>query len=49
MFGGEISILDVDLDKINLDDVNFDKAYPETINHVRLSTWQNKFEIHKAY
>ena len=33
----EMSILSVDLDKINLDDVNFDEDDPETIIHVRLN------------
>ena len=41
-----MSILNVDLDKINLDDVNFDKAYPETINHVRLGIINLKFTKH---
>ena len=35
-FGDEIGILSVDLDKINLDDVNFDEDYPKTSIHVRL-------------
>ena len=43
-FGVEISILSVDLNNINLDDVNFDKDDPETIIHVRLMTWGNKFK-----
>ena len=47
-FGGEIGILSVDLDKTNLNDVNFDEDNPETISHVRLLAWRNKFEKHKA-
>ena len=40
-----MGILGEDLDKINLDDDNsFDKDDPETIIHVRLLAWYNKFE-----
>ena len=35
----EIGILSVDLDNINLDGVNFDEDYSETIIHVRLMTF----------
>ena len=35
-FSGEMGILSVDLDKINLGNVNFDEDDPETIIHVRL-------------
>ena len=39
----------IDLNNINLnDDDNFDEDDPETINHVRLMTWQKKFKQHKA-
>ena len=38
-----MGILSVDLDKIYLDDVNFFEYEPETIIHVRLLAWQNKF------
>ena len=40
-FDDEIGILSVDLDKINLDDVNFDEDYPKTSIHVRLLAWHN--------
>ena len=44
-FDNEMGILGIDLDKINLDDDNsFDKDDPETIIHVRLLAWHNKFE-----
>ena len=33
-----MGILNVDLDKINLDDVNFDEDDPKTIIHIRLMT-----------
>ena len=47
-FGGEIGILSVDLDKTNLNDVSIDEDNPETISHVSLLAWRNKFEKHKA-
>ena len=41
----QMGILDVDLDKINLDDDNnFDEDHSEIIIHVRLLAWSNKFE-----
>ena len=44
-----MSILVVDLDKFNLDDDNnFYEDNPETIIHVKLLAWHNKFEKHKA-
>ena len=36
------------LDNINLDDNNFGDCDPETINHVRLMAWYNRFKQHKA-
>ena len=45
-----MGILGVDLDKINLDnDNNFDENDSETIIHVSLLAWHNKFEKRKAY
>ena len=45
-----MGILGVDLDKINLDDDNnLDVDDPETIIHVRLLAWRNKFEKCKAF
>ena len=38
-----MSILNLGLNKINPDDVNFYEDYPETIIHVRLLAWRNKF------
>ena len=44
-----MGILGVDVDKINLDDkYDFDEDDPETIVHVRLLAWHNKFEKRKA-
>ena len=34
---------------INLDDDNFDADDPETIIHVRLMTWCNRYKQLKAY
>ena len=41
-------ILVVDLNKINLDNDNFDENDPDTIIHVRLLAWPGKFEKCKA-
>ena len=38
-----MGILSVDLNKINIDDVNFDKDDPKTIIHVKPLAWRNKF------
>ena len=39
-----MSILSVDLNNINLDDINYDEDDPEAIIHVRLLVWHSKFE-----
>ena len=41
-------ILYIDLNKINLDDNNYDKVNPDTIIHVRHLVWYIKFAKHKA-
>ena len=38
----------IDLDNINLDDDNFDEDALETIIHVRLMAWCNRFKQRKA-
>ena len=43
-----MGILSGDLDKINLDHNKFFKNNPDTMIHVRLLTWRNKFEKRKA-
>ena len=45
----KMGILTVDPNNINIDDINFDENDPETIIHVRLLAWCNKFEKHKAF
>ena len=47
-FANKMGILCVDLDKIYLDDVNFDEDDSKTIIHIRLLAWRNKFEKRKA-
>ena len=47
-FANKMGILCVDLDKIYLDDVNFDEDDSKTIIHIRLLAWHNKFEKRKA-
>ena len=44
----EMNILNIDLKCINLDDNNFNEDEPDTIIHVRLLAWYNKFEKRKA-
>ena len=45
-----MSMLSVDLDKINLDDDNiFCEEDPETIVYIRLLAWHNNFEKLKAF
>ena len=43
----EMDILNIDLNKINLDN-NFDEDDPDTIIHVRLLAWHIKFEKPKT-
>ena len=48
-FANQMGILGVDLDKVNLDDANnFYEDDPDTIFHVGLLAWHNKFEKRKA-
>ena len=42
-------IINIDLDKINLDGVNFYENDAETIIHARLLSWCNKLEKCKAH
>ena len=48
-FGGDVDILSVDLQKIDLHDVNFYEDDPETILHVTFLPWPNKFEKRKTF
>ena len=49
-FVNEMGILSVDLDKMSLDDDNYFYAHdPETIIHIRLLAWCNKFEKNAKY
>ena len=43
-----MGILNLDLDKIYLNDVDFDEIDPETIIHKSLLVWLNKYENRKA-
>ena len=43
-----MGILNLDLDKIYLNDVDFDEIDPETIIHKSLLVWLNKYEKRKA-
>lgn len=43
-----MGIFSHDLDKIDLDDVNFDEVDPEITIHVRLMPWLNSYQQHKS-
>ena len=49
LFANKMDILSTDLDKIDLDGVDFDEEDPETIFHVRILAGRNKFEKRKAF
>ena len=44
----EMGILIIDLNKINLDHINYDEDDPENIIHIRLLAYHIKFKKHKA-
>ena len=48
LFIYEMSIFSVDLNKINFN-VNFDGDHLETIIHVRIMVWSNRFKQRKAF
>ena len=48
-YANKMDIPCVDLDKIYLDDVNFDEDYCKAIIRIRVLAWRNKFEKHKAF
>ena len=39
-----MGVLSVDLNKTNLDEVDFYEHNPETIIHIRIFAWRDKFE-----
>ena len=47
-FANELVILNINLDKINLDDVDFYEDDPKTIIHIRLFAWRNKSDKPKT-
>ena len=42
-----MSVLNIDLNNINLDDTNYDEDDPDTIILIRLLAWHSKFKKHK--
>ena len=42
-FSDEVSVITMNFNNINLDDNNFDEEDPETIIHVRLIAWCNRY------
>ena len=47
-FINDIGLNSVSLFNINLDNESSDYCYPETINHVKLMGWYNRFKQSKA-
>ena len=47
-FSDEMDSLSIDINNINLGDVNFDEDDPETIIHVRLMAWCNRYKKRKV-
>ena len=48
-FSNNIGLNSINLNNINPDDDDFDNFDPETINHVRLMAWYNRYKQRKAY
>ena len=44
-----MGIINVDLNNIILDHINFDEGDPETMIHVRLMAWRNRCKQHEAF
>ena len=47
-FSSGIGVNSLTLANTNLDDNNFDDCGPETINHVKLMPWHNKYKQRNA-
>ena len=43
-FSDDMGLANVDLNNVSLDDDNFDTDNPETILHVRLMAWCNRYK-----
>ena len=48
VFNDDKGLVNVDLNKVSFDGVNFDDDNPETDDHVRLVTWYNEYTRHKT-
>ena len=48
VFNDDKGLVNVDLNKVSFDGVNFDDDNPETDDHVRLVTWCNGYTQHKT-
>lgn len=47
-FSNNIGLNSINLNNINPDDDDFDNFDPETINHVRLKAWYDRYKQRKA-
>ena len=48
-FSNDIGVVCITLDNINLYDTNFDNCYTQTINHVKLMGWYNRYKQYKTF
>ena len=48
LFSNDIGLISINHNNISLDDDNFEDYDPETINHVRVMTWYNRYKSHIA-
>ena len=48
-FSSDIDLNSLNLNNINFDDDNFDDYDLETINHVRLMAWYDRYNQHKVW
>ena len=48
LFSNDIGFNSINLNYVSLNDYNFGDYDPETINHIRLMAWYNKFKLPKA-
>lgn len=47
-FRDDMGLVNVDLNKVSFDGVNFDDYNPETDDHVGLVAWRNGYTQHKT-
>ena len=48
IFSDDMGLVNVYLNNVSLEDVNFDNDDPETIIHVKFMVWCNRYKQHKT-